>query len=61
MKKWVKNVIITIICLGVISFVFWKINWISSWKEVAILYGILAVVIVISTFITFIKSKENII
>lgn len=57
MKKWIKNVIITIVCLAVICVVFWKINWISSWKDVVTLYGIMVVVIAISTLTKIIKKK----
>lgn len=57
MKKWIRNVIITIILMAIICMVFWKIGWISSWKEVATLYGIMVVVIVISTLITYIRTK----
>lgn len=57
MKKWIKNVIITTIILSIICAGFWKIGWISSWKEVAGLYGILVVVIVASTVFDYLKSK----
>ena len=32
-----------------VQYIVWKINWISSWKEIAVLYSILVVVIMIST------------
>ena len=57
MKKWIKNVIITIIVLSIICAGFWKIGWISSWKEVAGLFGILAVVIFVGTLFDYLKSK----
>lgn len=57
MKKWLKSVEITMILLAIICIVFWKIEWISSWKEVAALYGIMAAVITISTLITYIRTK----
>ena len=57
MKKWLKSVEITMILLAIICIVFWKIEWISSWKEVATLYGIMATVITISTLITYIRTK----
>ena len=57
MKKWLKSVGITFVLLAIICIVFWKIEWISSWKEVATLYGIMVVVIVISTLITYIRTK----
>ena len=57
MKKWLKSVGITFVLMAIICMVFWKIEWISSWKEVATLYGIMVVVIVISTLITYIRTK----
>ena len=57
MKKWVKNVGITIVLLAIICAIFWKIKWISSWKEIATLYGILVVVIAISTLTAYIRTK----
>lgn len=57
MKKWFKSVGITIVLMAIICIVFWKIEWISSWKEVAALYGIIVIVIAISTLITYIRTK----
>ena len=57
MKKWIENVIKAIIILAVICAVFWKIGWISSWKEIAGLYGIIVVVIAVSTMFDYLKSK----
>jgi len=57
MKKWIRNVITTFVLMAVICMVFWKIEWISSWKEVAILYGIMVVVIAISTLTKYIRTK----
>ena len=57
MKKWLKSVGITFVLMAIICMVFWKIEWISSWKEVVTLYGIVVVVIAISTLITYIRTK----
>ena len=57
MNKWLKNVGITFVLMAIICMVFWKIEWISSWKEVATLYGIVAVVIAISTLAAYLKTK----
>ena len=57
MKKWLKSVGITIVLMAIICMAFWKIEWISSWKEVATLYGIMVVVIAISTLTTYIRTK----
>ena len=57
MKKWIKNVIITLFSLAIICVVFWKIDWISSWKEVAVLYGILMIVITVNTLSKYLRMK----
>lgn len=57
MKKWFKDVIITVISMAIICAVFWKTDWISSWKEVAALYGIMVVVITVSTLSKIIKRS----
>ena len=57
MKKWIKNVIIINIILVVICATFWKIGWISLLKEVAGLYGILVIVIFVSTVFDYLKRK----
>ena len=57
MNKWLKNVGITFVLMSIICMVFWKIEWISSWKEVATLYGIVVVVIAISTLAAYLKTK----
>ena len=58
MKKWIQSVILAIFILAIICLVFWKINWISTWKEVAILYSILVVVIMISTLAKIVMRKR---
>ena len=57
MKKWLKSVGVTFVLMAIICMVFWKIEWISSWEEVAILYGIMVVVIAISTLTKYIRAK----
>ena len=57
MNKWLKNVGITFVLMSIICMVFWKIEWISSWKEVATLYGIVVVVIAISTLAAYLKTN----
>ena len=57
MKKWHKSIGVTFVLFAIICMIFWKIEWISSWKEIAVLYGILVVVIAISTLFTYIRAK----
>ena len=46
MKKLFKDIIMAITTLAIICAVFWRINWISNWKEVAFLYFLLALAII---------------
>ena len=57
MKKRVRDIVIAIVVLAIICVVFWNIKWISSWKEIIMLYGLLAIVITISTINDAIKEK----
>lgn len=43
--------------MAIICAAFWKIDWISSWKEVAALYGITVVIIIVSTLSKIIKRS----
>ena len=57
MKKKIRDIVIAVIVLAVICVVFWNIEWISSWKEIVLLYGLLAIVITISIIAGVIKKK----
>ena len=57
MKKRIRDIVIAVIVLAIICFAFWKIAWISSWKEVALLYVILVIVIAISIITDVVKKK----
>ena len=57
MKKRIRDIVIAVIIWAIICVVFWKIEWISSWKEIALLYGLLAIVIAISIVTDAIKKK----
>lgn len=57
MKKRIKDIVISVVVLTIICAVFWHIEWISSWKEIALLYGFLAMVITISIISDAIKKK----
>ena len=59
MKKTVRNICITFVVLGIICFVFWQIGWITSTKELCILFVIEAVVIPVDLFIEWIWKKLN--
>lgn len=57
MKKRIRDIVIAVIVLATICFVFWNVAWISSWKEVAFLYALLAIAITISIVTGAIKKK----
>ena len=57
MKKRIRDIVIAVVVLAIICVVFWNIEWISSWKEIALLYGLLAIVIAISIVTDAIKKK----
>ena len=44
MKKRIRDIVIAVVVLAIICVVFWNIEWISSWKEIALLYGLLALI-----------------
>ena len=57
MKKRIRDIVIATIILAVNCVVFWNIEWISSWKEVAFLYAILAIVIAAGIITDTIKKR----
>ena len=57
MKKRIRDIVIAVAALAIFCVVFWNIEWISSWKEIALLYSLLAIVITISIVIDAIKKK----
>ena len=57
MKKQIRDIAIAVIAFAIICFVFWRVAWISSWKEVAFLYAILAIVIAAGIITDTIKKK----
>ena len=57
MKKRIQDILLALIIFAVICALFWHIGWISSVKEIAILYAILVLVVGTSIFIDVIKKK----
>ena len=55
MKKRGKQIVIAIIALAVVSAVLWRIGWIDELKEVALLYGLLAVEIAVTLVADMVK------
>jgi hypothetical protein len=57
MKKFIRNVVITLIILGLICAAFYEIGWLTSWREVVCLYIITFIVIVVDKTIDIAVSK----
>lgn len=57
MKAFLRYVGITIILISLICVVFYRIGWITNWREVAILYFITFVVIFVNKFIDILISR----
>lgn len=57
MKPFLRNVGITIILISLICVVFYRIGWITNWREVAILYFITFVVIFDNKLIDILSAK----
>ena len=57
MKAFLRNVSITIILISLICVVFYRISWITNWREVAILYFITFVVIFVNKLIDILISR----
>ena len=57
MKKRIRDIVIAVVVLAIICVVFWNNERISSWKEIALLYGLLVIVITISIITDTIKKK----
>lgn len=57
MRKFIRNVIITLAILGLICAAFYKIGWLTSWREVISLYIIAFIVIVANKAIDIDVSK----
>lgn len=57
MKKAMRDISITIIIMGIICLVFRQIGWITSEKEVYIMFVITGVVIMIDLFAAWIWKR----
>ena len=57
MKAILRNIGIKIILISLICVVFYRIGWITNWREVAILYFITFVVIFVNKLIDILISR----
>lgn len=56
-KKRIRDIAIAVMLLAIICFILWNLSRFTSWKEVALLYVLLAIGIVISIVNDAIKQK----
>ena len=47
MKKTIMQILITVVIMSIICLVFWQIGWLTSTREVGIMFTITAIVIVV--------------
>ena len=47
MKKTIIQILITVVIMSIICLVFWQVGWITSSREVGIMFAITVIVIVV--------------
>lgn len=57
MKKAMRDIGITIVIMGIICFAFRQIGWITSAKEIYVMFVITGVVIMIDLFVRWIWKR----
>ena len=57
MKKTIMQILITVVIMSIICLVFWKIGWLTSTREVGIMFTITAIVIVVDLAVSFVWKK----
>lgn len=57
MKKTMRDIVITIVMMGIICFAFRQIGWITSAKEIYVMFVITGVVIMIDLFARWLGKK----
>ena len=57
MKKKIRDIGITFVIMGIICFAFWQIGWITSTKDLFVMFVITCVVIAVELFTAWIWEK----
>ena len=57
MKKAIMQVLITVVIMSIICLVFWQVGWITSSREVGIMFAITVIVIVVDLAVSFVWKK----
>lgn len=57
MKKTIRDIGITFVIMGIICFAFWQIGWITSTKELFVMFVITCTVIAFELFTAWIWKR----
>ena len=57
MKKKIRDIGITFVIMGIICFAFWQIGWITSTKDLFVMFAITCVGIAVELFTAWIWEK----
>ncbi len=57
MKKAIMQVLITVVIMSIICLVFWQVGWITSSREVGIMFAITVIVIVVDLVASLVWKK----
>ena len=57
MKKAIMQVLITVVIMSIICLVFWQVGWITSSREIGIMFAITVIVIVVDLAASLVWKK----
>ena len=57
MKKTIIQILITVVIMSIICLVFWQVGWITSSREVGIMFAITVIVIVVDLVASLVWKK----
>lgn len=57
MKKTIMQILITVVIMSIICLVFWQVGWITSSREVGIMFAITVIVIVVDLVASLVWKK----
>ena len=57
MKKTIMQILITVVIMSIICLVFWQVGWITSSREVGLMFTITVIVIVVDLVASLVWKK----
>lgn len=57
MKKTIMQILITVVIMSIICLVFWQVGWITSSREIGIMFAITVIVIVVDLAASLVWKK----